>query len=124
MEYSNYSNVFSEKYAAEIPENTGINKHAIKLKEDKQPLFGPIYNLRLVELETLKTYLKINLANGFIWPFISSARALILIDKKPNKSLRLCLDYWGLNNLTIKNRFPLPLIGELLNQLGRPKQFT
>ena len=47
-------------------ENIKINKYAIKLKEDKQPPFEPIYNLKLVELETLKIYIKINLANSFI----------------------------------------------------------
>ena len=65
-EYSDYSNVFSAEIAAELPENTGINEHAIKLEEGKQPLFGPIYSLGLVELETLKTYIETNLANGFI----------------------------------------------------------
>ena len=65
-EYFDYSNVFSTEYAAELPENTGINEHAIKLEEDKQPLFGPIYSLEPVELEILKTYIKTNLANGFI----------------------------------------------------------
>ena len=65
-EYSNYSNVFSAEYAAELPENTGMNEYVIKLEEDKQPPFGPIYSLGPVELETLKTYIKTNLANGFI----------------------------------------------------------
>ena len=51
-EYSDYNNVFSAKYAAELPEYTGINHHASKLEEDKQPPFGPIYSLETVELET------------------------------------------------------------------------
>ena len=54
-EYSDYSDVFSAKNAAKLPENTGINEHAIKLEEDKQLLFKPIYNLGPVELKTLKT---------------------------------------------------------------------
>ena len=101
-----------------------MNKHAIKLEESKQPPFGPIYNLSSVELETLKTYIKTNLANGFIRPSKSSAGAPILFDRKPNRSLRLCVDYWSLNNITIKNRYPLPLIGESLDWLGRVRQFT
>ena len=44
-EYSNNSNVFSVENIAELPENTGMNKHAIELEEDKQPPFGPIYSL-------------------------------------------------------------------------------
>ena len=66
VEYSNCSNVFSAKYIAELRKNTRINEHAIKLDKNKQPLFEPIYSLGLVELETLKTYIKTNLANGFI----------------------------------------------------------
>ena len=65
-EYSNYSNVFSAENTAELPENIEMNEHAIKLEEDKQPPFGPIYSLKLVELETLKIYIKTNLANSFI----------------------------------------------------------
>ena len=102
-EYSNYSNVFSVEYVAELPKNTGMNEHAIELKEGKQPPFGLIYSLGPVELETLKTYIKTNLANGFIWPFKSPTEAPILFDRKPDRSLRLCVDYRGLNNLIIKN---------------------
>ena len=91
--YSTYSNVFSAKKAGKLPENTGINKYAIKLKEGKQPLFGLIYSLGLIELETLKTYIKINLANGFICSFKSPARAPILFDRKPDKNLCFCMDY-------------------------------
>ena len=65
-EYSNYNNVFLAKNTVELSENTGINKYIIKPKEGKQPLFGLIYSLGPVKLETLKTYIKTNLANGFI----------------------------------------------------------
>ena len=101
-----------------------MNEHAIELEEGKQPLFGPIYSLGPVELEILKTYIETNLANGFIRPSKSSAGAPILFDRKPDGSLRLCVDYRGLNNLTIKNQYPLPLIGKSLDWLGRAKQFT
>ena len=69
MEYSNYSNIFSAENIAELSENTRINKYTIKLEKDKQPFFEPIYSLRPVELEILKTYIKINLINGFIQSF-------------------------------------------------------
>ena len=123
-EYSDYSNVFLAENIAELPENTRINEYAIELEEGKQPLFGLIYSLGPVELETLKTYIKINLANGFIRPSKSPAGAPILFDRKPDGSLRLCVDYRGLNNITIKNRYPLPLIGESLDWLGRARRFT
>ncbi len=72
----------------------------------------------------MKTYIKNNLANGFIRPSKSPAGAPILFDKKPDASLRLCMDYRGLNNLTIKNRYPLPLVGESLDRIGRARRFT
>ena len=123
-EYSDYRDVFSAENAAELPENTGINEHAIKLKEGKQPFFRPIYSLGLVELETLKTYIKTKLANGFIQPSKSPAGVPILFNQKPDESLRLCVNYQGLNNITIKNKYPLPLIGESLDWFSQAKQFT
>lgn len=78
-EYSNDSNVFSAENEAELPEHTRINDHAIKLEESKQLPFGPIYSLGPVELETLKTYIKINLANGFIQSSKSPAKVSILL---------------------------------------------
>ena len=103
MKYSNYNNIFSAEYVVELPENTKINEHAIKLEEGKQPLFGPIYSLEQVELKTFKTYIKTNLANGFIRLFKSPARAFILFDRKTDENLHLYVDYQGINNLTIKN---------------------
>ena len=107
-----------------LPERTELNEHAIELKEIKQPLYRSIYSLGLVELETLKIYIETHLKTGFIWPSKSLAGEPILFDKKPGGSLWLCVDYQGLNNLTIKNRYPLPLIGESLDRLGQAKRFT
>lgn len=76
------------------------------------------------KLEVLKAYIETHLKTGFIRPSKSPAGAPILFDKKPDGSHRLCVDYRGLNNLTVKNRYPLPLIGELLDRLGRAKRFT
>ena len=122
--YSDFADVFSPDLASKLPEHIRINDHAIELVDGQQPPYGPIYNLRLVELETLKAYIKTNLANGFIKPSKSPAGAPILFDRKSDGSLRLCINYPGLNNSTIKNRYPLPLIGESLDRLGRAKQFT
>ena len=84
--YSDFSNVFSAKEALILPEQTEFNEHAIKLEEGKQPPYGPIYSLRPVELETLKTYIENHLKTGFIQPFKSLAGAPILFDKKPDGS--------------------------------------
>ena len=123
-EYSDFEDVFSPDLASELPKHTEINDHAIELVKGQQPPYGPIYSLGPMELETLKAYIETNLVNGFIRPSKSPAGALILFDRKSDGSLRLCVDYRGLNNLTIKNRYPLPLIGESLDRLGKAKQFT
>ena len=79
-EYLDFANVFSKKLAVVLLEYTKINTHAIDLKKGKQLPYGPIYSLGPVELETLKTYIETNLANGFICLFKSLADALILFD--------------------------------------------
>ena len=105
----------------ELLENTGINEYVIELVEGKQSPYSPIYSLGPVELKMLKAYIKTHLKTGFIWPSKSPADAPIFSDKKPNRSLRLCIDYRGLNNLTIKNRYSLPLIGKFWDWLGHAK---
>lgn len=117
--YSDYANVFSFDLVIELPENTEINEHIIELIESKQSPYGPIYALSPVELKTFKTYIKIYLKTGFIQPSKSLISAPILFDKNSNSSLRLCVHYRGLNNLTITNQYLLPLIGKTLDRLGR-----
>lgn len=114
-DYADFSNVFSKKSIAVLLDCLDINVHAMDLEPGKQTPYKPIYSLGLVELETLKTSIEGNLANGFIQPSKSPAGAPILFVQKPDRSLRLCLDYRGLNNLTIKNQYPLSLIDELLD---------
>ena len=91
--YFDYSNVFSMEYATELLENTEINEHVIKLKKGKQPPFRSIYSLGPVELETLKTYIKTNLINGFIRLSKSFTRAPILFNRKPDESFRFYVNY-------------------------------
>ena len=123
-EYFDFSNVFFSDSAAELPEYNRIHDQPIDLLDNKQLPYGQIYSLGAVELEILKTYIKTNLASGFIRPSKSLADALILFIRKIDGSLRLCVDYRGLNNLTIKNRYPLSLISESLDHLGCTKRFT
>ena len=124
VKYLDFADVFSVEKALVLPERIELNKHAIKLEDNKQLLYEPIYSLGPIEPKTLKIYIEIHLKTGFIWPSKSLASALILFDKKLDGSLCLCIDYWGLNNLTIKNRYSLPLIRESLDRLGQAKRFT
>ena len=88
MKYLDFADVFSKKSAAVLLEYTEINIHVINLEEGKQPLYGSIYSLGPMELKTLKTYIKTNLANGFIRLFKSFADATILFNKKLDKSFQ------------------------------------
>ena len=92
--YSDFADVFSLDLASKLSEHTGINDHTIELVEScQQPLYGPIYSLGQVELETLKAYIKTNLTNRFIRPSKSPANAPILFDQNSDGSLWLCVDY-------------------------------
>ena len=121
--YLDFVNVFFLNLAFKLFKYTGINNHAIKLVDSQQPPYKPIYSLGPVELETFKAHIKTNLANNFIIPSKSPVGTPILFNQKSNNFFQLRVDYQGLNNLTIKNRYPLPLIGKLLDRLGRAKQF-
>ena len=101
-----------------------INKLRIDLKASKQLPYRSIYSLGLVELEIFKTYIKSNLANKFIQPSKSPAEAPIFFVQKFDGNFYLCMDYRGLNNLTIKNQYLLSLIKKLLNWLKKANRFT
>ena len=121
--YADFVNVFFPDMAAGLPEHTEINDYAIELVDGQQLSCGPIYSLEPMELGTLKAYIETNLANSFITPSTSPAGAPILFDRKSNGFLQLCVNYRGLNNLTIKNWYLLPLIGESLDRLRRARRF-
>ena len=87
--YSDFSNVFLKKKASILPKVTELNQHTIKLQEDQEPLYRPIYSLGPEKLEILKTYIKTNLANGFIQLSKSPTGTPILFFGKPNGRFRL-----------------------------------
>ena len=121
--YADFADVFLPKLVSKLLKHR-INDNIIELKDDKQPPYGSIYFLGPVKLETLKAYMENNLANGFIKPIKSLTGAPIFFDKKPDGSLRLCIDYQGFNNLTIKNWYPLPLVKKPFKQFGWGQRFT
>ena len=119
-----FPELFSEDRAAALPEHAPYD-HKIELVPDAKPVYGPVYQLSELEKRTLKEYLKNMLEQGKIRPSRSPFGAPILFVKKKNTTeLRLCVDYRGLNKITIKNRYPLPLISQLREQIGRSKWFT
>lgn len=79
--------------------------------------------MSIPELETVKNYLLDNLSKGFIEPSTAPFAAPMLFVKKPSGGLRFYIDYRQLNNLTYKDRYPLPLIDKTLARLARAKIF-
>ena len=72
----------------------------------------------------LRDYIQKNLKKGFIRPGLGPMASPILFVKKPNGKWRLCVDFRRLNSVTRKNRYPLPLITELMDRLQGAKWFT
>jgi hypothetical protein len=122
-EYHDYMDVFSETLARELPPHRDYD-HQIELEENTTPPHGKLYNMSEVELKTLKDYLDDMLDKGFIRPSKSPAGAPVLFVKKKDGSLRLCVDYRGLNKITRKNRYPIPRIETLVDQLRSAKVYS
>ena len=83
------------------------------LKKKKQLIYRFIYAFSEKKLEVLRNYIKKNLKKGFIKPFTLLTGYPLLFIRKKNSKLRLYIDYKQLNTITIKNRYPLPVISEL-----------
>ena len=122
-EYQDFASVFDKKEASQLPPYRAID-HEIPLESGKQPPWKLLYSMSQNELEALQVFLKENLEKGFIRPSSSPARAPVLFVKKKDGTLRLCVDYRGLNEITVKNRYPLPLIEETLDRIGKAKIYT
>lgn len=123
QEYQDYADVFDASAAGILPEHHPM-EHRIELEPGAEPPWGPIYPLGEPELKTLREYLDSSLEKGWIRRSISPAGAPILFALKKDGALRLCVDYRGLNKVTVRNRTPLPLITETLDRLRRSKVFT
>jgi hypothetical protein len=82
------------------------------------------YRMALSELKELKEQLQELLDKGFIRPSISPWGAPMLYVKKKEGLMRMCIDYWELNKVRIKNRYPLPRIDDLLDQLQGAQVFS
>lgn len=109
-----FQDIFDETEAGVLPPHAA-HDHAIELEAGKQPPHCPIYQLSERELAVLQEYIEKALEKGWIRKSKSLAGAPILFVPKKDGSLRLCVDYQGLNSLTIKNQHPLPLISETLD---------
>ena len=122
-EYHEFATLFSWEKFNKLPSHCPYD-HIISLLSDKEPLKGSLYNMSRDELLMLQKYLKEHLFKGFIRVSSSSAASPVIFVKKPEGGLWLCVNYRGLNNLTVKNCYPLPLIWETLNLMAFSVIFT
>lgn len=91
---------------------------------DSHPISIPPYRMAPAELKELKEQLKDLLDKGFIRPSKSPWGAPVLFVRKKDDSLRMCIDYRQLNKVTIKNKYPLPRIDDLFDQLQGASYFS
>jgi hypothetical protein len=115
--------VFSAEEARAMPPHRPYD-HPIDLEPGTKAPWGPIYNLSELELTTLRESLDDLLDKGFIRASSSPAGAPVLFSKKKDGALRLCVDFRGLNRVTIKNRYPIPLVNNMMDRLRDAKVFS
>ena len=119
-----YPDVFPDDLPKGLPPKRFI-EHKIKLEPGSTPTFKHHHRLSPQDLDELKVHLKDLLDHGFIRESHSPYGAPILCAKKAGDTKRrLCIDYRDLNRITIKDRYPLPRVDELMDRLFGAKYFT
>lgn len=127
--YHEFIDVFDPVQADQLPPHRPGIDHEIPIENDangkpKELPYGALYGMSREQLLVLRKTLTELLDKGFIRESKSSAAAPVLFVKKPGGGLRFCVDYRGLNAITRKDRYPLPLIKETLMSLARARHLT
>jgi len=122
-QYRDYVDIFSQEKIKALPEHSRYDHRIDLIPEAKLPE-GSIYPLSKKELDALWNYIREMEDHGKIRRSSSPIGAPISFVPKPDGTLRLCVDYRGLNKITIKNKYPLPFISELRSRLGKATIFT
>ena len=110
-----YEDIFSDELPRLPPQR--VVDFTIELHIGMSPISMTPHIMAPVELQELKVQLLELFDRGFIRPSTSPWGALVLFAKKKNKTLRLCIDHQRLNRVTIKNKYHLPRIDDLFDQL-------
>ena len=111
--YSEFIPIITAEMAEVLPEHLAYD-HAIDLKEGTTPPWGPIYVLNETELEELRNWLKKMTDMGAVRQFKSAySSPMLFVPKGHGRGLRLCIDYRGINKITVPNCYPLPNMDEL-----------
>ncbi|KAI2664269.1 Transposon Tf2-9 polyprotein [Labeo rohita] len=121
--YRDLAEVFSKRSAAQLPPHRPYDL-AIDLVPGAVLPRGHLYSLSATEHQAMEEYVAEGLRAGTIRPSSSPAAAGFFFVKKKDGGLRPCVDYRGLNQITIKNRHPLPLTNTALDALSGARFFT
>ncbi|KAL5775964.1 hypothetical protein ACOSP7_013524 [Xanthoceras sorbifolium] len=118
-----YKDIMPAELPKKLPPRREVD-HQIELEPGTKPPAKAPYRMAPPELEELRKQLKDLLDAGYIQPSKAPYGAPVLFQRKKDGSMRLCIDYRALNKVTIKNKYPIPLIADLFDQLGRARYFT
>uniref|UniRef100_A0A8C5HTM3 Gypsy retrotransposon integrase-like protein 1 n=3 Tax=Gouania willdenowi TaxID=441366 RepID=A0A8C5HTM3_GOUWI len=121
--YHDLGPVFSKEDALSLPPHRPYDC-AIELLPGATLPSGRLYNLSKPEQAAMETYIRDSLAAGIIRPSTSPVGAGFFFVNKKDGSLRPCIDFRGLNNITVKNKYPLPLINSAFTLLHGAKVFS
>ncbi|XP_054793649.1 uncharacterized protein LOC129299213 [Prosopis cineraria] len=118
-----YKHVMPDELPKKLPPKREVD-HQIELEPSAKPPALVPYRMSPPELAELRRQLQDLLDSGYIQPSKAPYGAPILFQKKKDGSLRMCIDYRTLNKITIKNKYPIPLIADLFDQLRKARYFS
>ena len=118
-----FPTLFPETLPPELPPSDRVT-HGIELVPNAKIPPRKLYRQSIPELTETKKQLTEYINAGHIRPSTSPFGAPILLVKKKDGTMRMCIDYRGLNDITVKNTFPIPRIDDLHDQLGKAHYFT
>ena len=121
--YHDLGEVFSKSKATSLPPHRAYDC-AIDLLSGTSPPRGRLFSLSAPERLAMDKYIGECLATGLIHPSSSPAGAGFFFVSKKDGSLHPCIDYRGLNDITVKNRYPIPLISSAFSSLQGAQYFT
>jgi hypothetical protein len=112
-------NEFPDVFPKELPSMPHDRdiEFVIELKSGTRPIYKTPYRMATPELAELKEHIKELLEKGFICPSSSPSGAPMIFIPKKDGTQKLCVDYRALNEVTVKNKYPLPMIDDLFDQL-------
>ena len=123
-QYKDFAEVFSREAAEKLPELSDEHMEII-LEQGAKPPVGRLFPLSQEELDVLREYIDEMMKTGKIRPSKSPFAAPCFFVPKPHgRGLRFVVDYRGLNAITVKDKYPLPLMTELFERLSKAKVFT